>query len=274
MVAIVTDSTAYLSKREAQELSIRVVPVSYTVGGRLYQETYADYNGSFEAIIREDKHYGTTAQVRVAAFMSTFQELRSQGFEVLCITLSSRLSGTYSSAAIAARECGGDGIRIVDSLSIAGGMYFLIREAKAMAVAGMTLDQIAAQLLTLREKVNIAFSVDDISRARRGGRFRFVRQSMNTMLNRKPLFHFEDGGVVADMMARGKYEMVRLLAGKIPPSVSEVVVHHIDQRQIALAICNEIKKRSHGVQVETRPVGPVVALHLGLGAVGVAWMNL
>lgn len=59
----------------------------------------------------------------------------------------------------------------------------------------MTLDQIAAQLLTLREKVNIAFSVDDISRARRGGRFRFVRQSMNTMLNRKPLFHFEDGGV-------------------------------------------------------------------------------
>ncbi len=274
MVAIVTDSTAYLSKREAQELRIRVVPMSYTVDGKLFQETYADYNGNFEAIISESKDYGTTAQVRVAAFMSTFQELLSQGFEVLCITLSSRLSGTYSSAAIAARECGGKGIRIVDSLSIAGGMYFLVREAKAMAVAGMPLDKIAAQLLSLREKANIAFSVDDMERAYHGGRFRFIRRSMSTMLNRRPLFRFEDGGVVSDMMVRGRYEMIRLLAGKIPPSASEVVVNHIDQRQIALSICNEIKKRNPSVLVETRAVGPVVALHLGLGAVGVAWMDV
>ncbi len=274
MVAIVTDSTAYLSKQEAQELSIRVVPVSYTVSGKIFQETYADCNGNFEAVISENKGQGVTSQVSVAAFMSTFQELRSQGFEVLCITLSSRLSGTYSSAAIAARECGGAGIRIVDSLSAAGGMYLLVREAKTMAVAGMTLEQIVPQLLSLRDKVRIAFSVDDIAQARRGGRFRFVRQSMSTMLNRKPLFLFEDGAVVSDIMVRGKYEMVRLLAGKIPPSVSEVIVHHIDQRQIALNICNEIKKRNPSAKVETRPIGPVLALHLGLGAVGIAWMNV
>ncbi len=240
MVAIVTDSTAYLSKREAQELSIRVVPMSYTVDGQVFHETYADCNGNFECIINESKYSLSTSQAPVSAFLSTFQELLRQGFEVLCLTVSSRLSGTYTSAALAAKALGNEHIVIVDSLSAAGGMYFLIREAKAMAVAGMDLDQIASQLLSLREKISIAFSVDDIDLVRKGRRFGRVRQSMSTMLNRRPLFILQDGAIVSDMMVRGKGEMIRLLAGKVPSGVHEAVIHHIDRREIALGIARSL----------------------------------
>lgn len=273
MVAIVTDSTVYLSKREAQELSIRVVPMSYTLDGKIYNETYADCNGNFEKVISESSTRGMTSQVTVAAFMSTFQELLRQGFDVLCITVSSRLSGTYSSAAIAARELRSDRIMIVDSLSVAGGMYLLVREAKAMSVAGMTLEKISGQILSLRERVAIAFSVDDIDLIRNGRRLGRVRQSMSTMLNRKPLFSLQDGAIVSDIMVRGRHEMVRLLANKIPMNVNEVIVHHIDQRQTALAICNEIERLHPKIQIETRTIGPVLGIHLGLGAVGLVWMN-
>ena len=73
--------------------------------------------------------------------MSTFSELVNSGFEVLCITISSRLSGTYSSASIAAREVSSDKITVVDSQSTAGGMYMLVEKARAMALAGASVEK-------------------------------------------------------------------------------------------------------------------------------------
>ena len=71
-----------------------------------------------------------TSQATLAGFFNAFQRLRRAGYEVLCITISSRLSGTYANAVLAAKELGGQHIEVVDSLSTCSGLYLLIREAR------------------------------------------------------------------------------------------------------------------------------------------------
>ena len=82
----------------------------------MYNETYADENGSFKKLIALSGGGCQTSQASISAFMSVFEELLRLGFFVLCLTISSRLSGTYSSASIAAKEIGSLKIRVVDSL--------------------------------------------------------------------------------------------------------------------------------------------------------------
>ena len=84
MIAIVTDSTAYLTQREAQQMGVRLVPISYTVNSRSSNETYADKNGNFERIIALSGGdcQVTTSQTTLPVFMATFEELIRKGYEV------------------------------------------------------------------------------------------------------------------------------------------------------------------------------------------------
>ena len=67
--------------------------------------------------------------------------------------------------------------------------------------------------------------------------------------------------------------MIRLLAGKVPSGVHEAVIHHIDRSEIALGIAAELKRIRPDIRIETRTIGPTLSIHLGIGAVGIVWMN-
>ena len=134
MIAIVTDSTAYVTREDARALGV-VVPMTYSIGGnQLYTESYIGENGMFESLLKKNPPGQRTSQATMSAFMSTFEEIRSAGHQVLCLTISSRLSGTYSNAAIAARELGGTDISVVDSRTTAGGLLLMARAARRLSL--------------------------------------------------------------------------------------------------------------------------------------------
>lgn len=273
MIAIVTDSTSYMTKREAQEMGIRIVPITYYALGRMYLETYADLNGDFVTLLKQNNGKCQTSQPGIGVFMSTFDELLRQGFDVLCLTISSRLSGTYSSASIAAKEIGDKKIRVVDSLTTAGGLYMLIKEAKKMAEQNMEVGQIASEIERLREKIAIVFSVDDMTPLRKSGRLGIVRQSVGTILNRKPLLLCEGGSIVSDGVARGRIDQIKQLIVKMPYQTKNAVVHFIEESETAKRVADEIRRQRLSETVELRPLGPVLGIHLGTGVIGVAWME-
>lgn len=205
MIAIVTDSTAYITREDARALGVVVVPMTYSIGGhQLYTESYIGENGMFESLLKKNPPGQRTSQATMSAFMSTFEELRSAGHQVLCLTISSRLSGTYSNAAIAARELGGADISVVDSRTTAGGLFLMARAARRMIDEGMTLDQVTQRLKALRDKVKVIFSVEDMGPLRRSGRLGVVRLSVSTILNIKPILKCADGSVVSCGIARGR----------------------------------------------------------------------
>ncbi len=273
MIAIVTDSTISIPQSEAEVLDIRIVPNSYSVGARVYRESYVDDNGDFERRIFAMPENCKTSQAPVSAFTPVFEELIKSGFEVLCVVLSSRLSGTYSSACIAAQEVDPKKIAVVDSLTTAGGLYFLVKRAIHLVAQGLTLTQTAQKLIELRKHTGIVFSVDDMSALRRSGRLGHVPQSICTVLNLRPILLCVHGTVVARGLARGVAERIREIVAKVPDNAKEVLLHYMGEPNNAAPLLKALRNRFPALEISLYKLGPVLSVHLGAGTLGVAWIN-
>lgn len=270
MIAIVTDSSAYLYRAEAERLGVTVVPMSYSMPGQPpYNESYMDTSGNFEPVIAHNISRLRTSQATFSAFMSTFNDLVDSGMQVLCLTMSSRLSGTYGNARMSAKETDPENIAVVDSMTTGGGMYMMILEARRLINQGMSLHETAAALRKMRQHVHTTFTVDDITPLRRSGRLGNVRMSISTILNIRPVLKCEDGCIVAAGIARGRHDQYKMLLNTLPKQRCRCVVEGF----MADEYMDELKLRveAAGHEVCTRRLGPVLGIHLGVGSLGLAW---
>ena len=158
MIVIVTDSTACLNRQEAQKLGVTHVPMTYTLDGSTHREHFVEENADYIERIQSAKTLATS-QPPIAAYIKTFTELTQAGHQVLCLSISSRLSGTYANEAVCARESGGGNIRVVDTLTTAGGLYILVRAARELIDAGYSLEETASKIEEMRSSVKTLFTV-------------------------------------------------------------------------------------------------------------------
>lgn len=272
MITLVTDSSSYFKKDEAAELGVRVIPINYSVNGRMYSESFSDQNGDFENLLKGGGKY-TTSHPNIAAFLSCFEEELQKGNEVLCITISSRLSGAYGTAHMAARQTESGNVAVFDSQFTAGGLYLLVKEAGKLVESGLPLSQILNELPAIRDKITIAFSVDDMAPLRNSGRIGFVRMSVGTFLNIKPILMCKDGAVISDSVALGSAEILKKLSEKITPGTREVVISHIGDNRLVANLYHVIKNAVPGALVTLQKIGPVLGIHLGIKVIGVSFIT-
>ncbi len=273
MIVLVTDSTAYFTQKEAKSLGVVQVPMNYTYEGRtLYSEGYIDEDEPtmLNTVADSVAHY-STAQASLAAFLSTLEDILAEGNQALVITISSRLSGTYANAHKAAQELGGDKVAVVDSKTTAGAMYLLLTKAREWIDAGLPLHEVVAKVKEAREKTRTFFSVEDMEPLRRSGRLGFVRLSVSTILNIRPILKLTSGGVNAYGMARGRQEQLRLLEDAVAKYQGPVVVQHCRADSMASQLAQRLRLK--GIPVMERLLGPVLAIHLGSGCLSVAWIE-
>ena len=273
MITLIVDSTVCMTRKEANDLNVKIAPVTYYVQGQVYHEIYADCNGDYIRLLNSNNGKCKTSQTNVATFLSAFEEEIRKGNQVLCLTLSSRLSGTYSSASIAARELNNPNIVVVDSLLTAGGLFLLVKEAAKWINQGLSLKEIVPKLESYRNNIMIAFSVDDIMPLRKSGRLGFVRLSVGTILNLKPLLMCVEGSVISDGLAHGRKEQIKKMCKKVPPYADTVIIHYIKDIVTAQKIEAEIKKNNPSANISLRILGPVLGVHLGTSLVGVVWVK-
>lgn len=271
MIAIVTDSTVCMTRREAKRLAVHIVPQTYHILGQVYTEGFEDENGKFEELLRLYGSTAKTAHANIGSFLSTYETLLEKGFEILVITMSSRLSGAYSAAVMAAREAGGR-VRVVDSLTTAGGLLLLIRAAREYERTGKTLDETAAFALEQRDRICTVFSVESMDSLRRSGRIGFVRQSVTTILNIRPVLMCRDGMVVAEGIERGQNALISRMASMIPENAKQALLMDAGNRKKLALLREEIEKKRPGLALGASKIGPVLSIHLGPGVFGVAWM--
>lgn len=271
MIVIATDSSACMTKQGARELGVIYIPMTYTLCGKTYTESFIGANGDFVPLLEAepDPH---TSQPAIGRYLQTFKALRKSGFEVLCLTISSRLSGTFSNATACAQELGDNGIRVVDTRTTAVGLAFLVREARRLIDAGATLSEAAAEIVRIRDRVKTVFSVSDMTPLRRSGRLGPVRQSVSAILNIRPLLTCRDGAVVACGVTHGSNDQLRQLARAVPEHAEEVAVQYIAEQERARELSGMICEQRGG-EVMMRKLGPVLAIHLGTTVLGVMWFE-
>ena len=275
-VKIIVDSTADLTPEVAQQ--VKIVPMTILFGDKQYVSGVDIDSKKFYELLVESDVLPTTSQPTPYAFSQVFQEVVEAGDTAVCLTVSSKLSGTYQSASIAAEEFPGK-IFVVDTLTVAIGGGILAEYALQLANSGMEAEELAQELLAQRQKVRVLALVDTLEYLKKGGRVSSTVAFAGGLLNIKPVISVTDGEVKMMGKARGSKQGNNLLVQEIQKSggVDFTKPLMLGYTGLSDALLQKYIADSAALwegQVETLPVSivsSVVGTHVGPGAVAVAF---
>ena len=210
-VQIIVDSTADMPERFAAQC--RIVPLTVHFGSEtLVEGVTIDRRRFYERLVESDV-LPTTSQATPAAFQTVFEDVARAGGSAVVITLSSKLSGTYQSACIAAADY--DDIYVVDSRSVAIGAGILTEYALRCVSDGMDARTLAAHLEQKREDICLLALLDTLEYLKRGGRVSKAVALAGGLLSIKPVVTIQDGEIQLVGKARGSKQGNNLLTEKI-----------------------------------------------------------
>ena len=210
-VRIIVDSSTNVSEKYREK--IQSVPLTVRFGDKEYLDGVELSKHQFYEMLVESDVLPTTSQATPAAFADCFEAIASAGDSAVVITLSSKLSGTYQSAVLAAEDY--PNIYVVDSQSVAIGTGVLAQYAVELAQQGMGAEEIAQVLTQQREKVCVVALLDTLEYLKKGGRISKTVAFAGGMLNIKPVVTIQDGTVALIGKARGSRNGNNLLVEKI-----------------------------------------------------------
>ncbi len=267
-VRIVTDSTADLSKDQAQELGICVVPLTVQFGEEVYRDGVDLGSAEFFAKLATSKVTPTTAAPPSGLFEEAYRQLLRDGADgILALQISSVLSGTYNSAVVGAEPLKDQPvpIEVVDSRSVSGGLGISVLAAARAAREGKSLAECKAIAEDILSRMNIYAVLDTLEFLQRGGRIGKARQLLGTLLNVKPMLTVKGGAVLPleNVRTRSKaHERIAQLLEKLGPI--EIVGIAESDEEIGQQLTKTIRTVYAG-PIEHFLLGPVVGTHTGPG---------
>ena len=276
-VAVVTDSTSDIEPGRACALGIDVVPLFVVWGERSYRD-YVDLSrAEFYQKLAREPVLPTTSQPTSQMFEQAFRPHVAAGEEVVCIVISSKLSGTINAARSAAQQFSGAKIAIVDSESVAGGLGMQALHAGEIAKAGGSIEDILAAVDREKRTQHLYACIPDLSHVVRTGRIGKARAAIGTLMKIVPVISLRDGEVVAEAqvrtMSRAQETMIDLSLKNISDlSNARFLVMHTNAPALAAEILDRLRARLGGAKprmLDILEAGPVIATHGGPGAVGI-----
>ena len=275
-IHIVTDSTADIDPARAVELGVTVVPLFVVFGNESLRDYIDISRPQFFERLGHDPILPTTSQPSVAMFEEAFASAAARGDDILCISISSVLSGTINAARAAAERIEGVRIELFDSMNAAGGLQFFVEDAARMAASGAAMDDILAYLTAMRERTPLYASFPDLSHVRRTGRIGRAAAVLGGLMKIVPILTLDAGAVVSRSQVRtfkrAQETMVDLICseenGRAP---TRFRVIHTQAPELAAQMRERIIERCarRTISVDIVEAGPVIAVHAGAGAIGV-----
>lgn len=279
MVRILTDSTADLTHEDAAELGVIVVPLTLNFGEKHYLDGIDLTPEEFFEQLESAEKLPTTSQPTPEAFLKEFEAARDAGDEMVCVLLSSALSGTYQSAVIAREEADYDGIYLVDSKNVTLASQLLVRRAVDLARSGMSAAEIAEDLEKARERVHLFALVDTLKYLHKGGRLSGAAAIAGGLLGIKPVISINaEGKLALTDKARGlpgAYVAIFKQIGKVG-GIDErypVMLGYTGRRAAVEPFIRYITQNLHLNKPVLRIIGSVVGTHAGPGACGIAFFS-
>jgi DegV family protein with EDD domain len=271
-VAVVTDSTTYLSSALIEQWQIAQVSLYVGWDGDLRPEhEYTDLD-AFYTRLHDSPGLPTTSQPSVGDFLAVYEPLLRTGRDIVSIHIASGLSGTYESACEAARvttEAGHPGrVEVVDGQTGAGGLGCLTIAASRVAARGATLEQVVAAVARARAGLDIWFCLDTLEYLHRGGRIGAAQAMVGTALKVKPILTF--GTEIAPVgrvrtRKRAFERMVAYLRELQERGATDWFVQHAQSESEAERMVAEGKAIFSSEPLLCTQVGPVLGAHLGAG---------
>ncbi|MGN0817799.1 MAG: DegV family protein [Candidatus Coproplasma sp.] len=277
-VKIMIDSASDISASEAEKLGVIMVPMTISFGKEEYFDGVDLLPEKFYEKLIESDELPKTGQVTAFRFEEAIKNNLGDGDEIVIITISSKLSGTYSGAVSAAQNFGGR-VRVVDSLNACTGERILCLHALKLRDSGRSAKDIAAELERLRKKVVVMALLGTLEYLKKGGRISAAVAFAGEMLSLKPVVAVEDGEVKLVGKALGSKKGNNLLTKLIAEKggIDFSMPYGVMWSGLENAMLKKYVADSEHIwngQTSNLPaymLGGTIGTHVGPGAIGVAF---
>ena len=274
--AIVTDSTAYIPKEMREQLNIHMVPLSVVFESETYREEIDITAKEFFKEIKNTDKLPTTSMPPIGLFVEKFEELAKDYDAVICIHLSSGISGTFQGSVTSGEMVDNIKVYNFDSELACRVEGFYVLEAAKMAQQGADPEAIMARLNEMKKSVRAYFMVDDLTNLQRGGRLSSAQAILGSLLQVKPVLHFQDKVIEPFEKIRTRKKAINRMVELFEEDASsgdpmECVIIEANGEEQALELKKQLEAKFPNVNFDTSYFGPVVGNHLGEGAIGIGW---
>ncbi|NLZ49722.1 MAG: DegV family protein [Clostridiales bacterium] len=278
-VKVLTDSTSYIKDEILKELDILEVSLSVKFEDEEFKEVEIDNESFFEKM--DKKEIPMSSQPSVAEMMDIMESVVKEGDSLLCIFLSSKMSGTYSSAHMVREQVlekyPQGRIEILDSQSNCMQLGFAVIAAARAAKDGKDLQQVKEKAEENLKRSRFIFLPHNLTYLKKGGRIGAASALVGNILNIIPILTVEDGVTTVLTKVRTKKKAIDQMIDKLCEDIKnygigEILVHHINNVEGAKETVRKIKEAiKMNIDIQICDIGPVIGLHVGPGAIGIAY---
>lgn len=282
---VLTDASCNLSVEMMEELGIVYKSLTLVVDGKEINNYLNDENFSFKGFydrLRNKEHIKTSL-LNVEEFTNAYEEILKDGDDILAITISSGISGTYQAAKIAADDLREKyperKIIVIDSLAASIGHGLLVYYAAKLQQEGKTIDEVADFVYKNRLKLVHKFTVDDLFFLKRGGRLSGGVAIIGTILQIKPVLHVDnEGRLISQEKVNGRKKSINSIyesfkENVVDPENQVLAICHGDCLEDAEYLANKIKSEYNVKDIIINYCDPVIAAHAGPGVLALFYLG-
>lgn len=274
MLHIVMDGAGDMPADWAARYDIRVIPINIQFGEQTFLQGVDLTNADFYRLVEESGKIPQTSQPSPQQFIDFYRRIASPGDQLLSMHVTSKLSGTFASAEMAAKELEGE-YQVIpfDSASGSAALGYMCREARTLERAGVPLEGILERMAFIRRNVNIVLTLNTLEYARKSGRVKALQAALASLLNVKPVVVLGNG--VLDMADRVRtrrramecvVDMVSQRVGRRP--VNAAVVQAEDP-EAGSALMKQARAALNCQELIMTDLSVSVAANLGPGTIGI-----
>lgn len=277
-IKIFADSACDLDLDYLKELDVEMIPLTASFEDEVFEDRVTITTKEFYQRLKESKTLPKTSQIPPARFVERFKKYLDDGYQILYVAFSSRLSGTYQSGCIAKDMLETNDIIVIDSKAASVGLGLIVREAALMAKEGKTIEEIANRVIYMRDRMEHIFAVGNLEMLKRGGRISTAQAAIGTLLNVKPILQFDDGYIIPYDKVRGEKGIIK----KIIDTMRErgydlenqvIGMNFSNNLDFCLKLRDEIQKEFNIKEFVISEIGAAIGSHVGEGTTSVFFMR-
>ena len=270
-MVIVTDTGSDILESEAKQMQVELVPICSNFEDITFSRNTEENFKAFYQKLRETEVLPFSSQPSPSAFLEIYERAREQGREVLVITISSELSGTYNGALLAKEISGYEKIEVVDSRQASLSERLLVEYAVKLRDEGKDREQLRSCLEEAKERILLTGVPESLTYLKKGGRISPVIAAVGGIMGIKPVLRLKDGVIECCAKARGM-KMARssmrsfLEQNEVDPCMP-VLFAHSDNEQMGREFMEETADKCELSGCVLHDVGMAIGTHLGPGAI-------
>ncbi len=269
------DSAGDLCAGWQKKYRIDLIPINIIHDGVSYQQGIDIHYDDFYALVEKDHSIPSTSQPTPYQFIEFYKKIAKPGENILSIHVTDKLSGTMNSARQAAEELKGTyNIIPFDSASGTICMGMMCKEAREMDLDGKSLNDILKRLESIREKMELIFTVDTMKYAKLSGRIKSLQATLASILDIKPIIELEDGALEIKEKVRSRKASLEKLVDRMKQKVGDqpvqIAVIHAHDPVTGQMVMEEARKTFNCTEVAFAEISISLAVHFGPGTIGLA----